>query len=322
MKKIIGIISYLLLSLGIFQLVKDSTMFITLNENPTWIFLRYTVLSCMLAFVIMFLLILYIKRKSFYPFLSKLYRFRSLLFQLVKRDFKSKYKRSVLGVLWSVLNPLLTMCVMTIVFSSIFRFDVQNYPVYLLSGQLIFTLFSEITNTCMFSVLASAPLMKKVNTPKYIFPLSKAISALINFFFSTIALLIVMFATGSPIYSTILLAPLPVLYIFVFSLGIGLILAAAIVYFRDMSYLYGVLITAVTYITPLFYPISIIPDHFKWLISINPLYHFVECFRTVAIYGGVPSLWQNLVCILLALVSLISGIIIFYRQQDRFILYV
>jgi len=211
---------------------------------------------------------------------------------------------------------------MTIVFSSIFRFDVQNYPVYLLSGQLIFTLFSEITNTCMFSVLASAPLMKKVNTPKYIFPLSKAISALINFFFSTIALLIVMFATGSPIYSTILLAPLPVLYIFVFSLGIGLILAAAIVYFRDMSYLYGVLITAVTYITPLFYPISIIPDHFKWLISINPLYHFVECFRTVAIYGGVPSLWQNLVCILLALVSLISGIIIFYRQQDRFILYV
>jgi len=211
---------------------------------------------------------------------------------------------------------------MTIVFSSIFRFDVQNYPVYLLSGQLIFTLFSEITNTCMFSVLASAPLMKKVNTPKYIFPLSKAISALINFFFSTIALLIVMFATGSPIYSTILLVPLPVLYIFVFSLGIGLILAAAIVYFRDMSYLYGVLITAVTYITPLFYPISIIPDHFKWLISINPLYHFVECFRTVAIYGGVPSLWQNLVCILLALVSLISGIIIFYRQQDRFILYV
>jgi ABC-type polysaccharide/polyol phosphate export permease len=174
----------------------------------------------------------------------------------------------------------------------------------------------------MFSVLASAPLMKKVSMPKYIFPLSKAISALVNFFFSTVALFVVMLVTGSPIYPTILLAPLPILYIFIFSLGIGFILATAIVYFRDMSYVYGVFITAIPYITPRFYPIKIIPNHFRWLISINPLYHFVECYRTVVIYGGVPSLWQNLICSLLALISLVVGVTIFYKQQDKFILYV
>lgn len=322
MKKIIGIIVYFLLSLGIFWMVKESTLFITSNDSLTWVLLKHVFLSCMLSLVTISLVILLVNRKYFYPFFKKLYRFRSLLYQLVKRDFKSKYKRSVLGVLWSVLNPLAIMCVMTIVFSTIFRFDVENYPVYLLSGQIIFTLYSEITNTCMFSVLASAPLMKKVSMPKYIFPLSKAISALVNFFFSMVALFVVMIVTGSPIYPTILLAPLPIFYIFIFSLGIGFILATAIVYFRDMSYVYGVFITAITYITPLFYPIKIIPNHFRWLISINPLYHFVECFRTVVIYGGVPSLWQNLVCFLLALISLVIGITIFYKQQDKFILYV
>ncbi len=322
MKKLIYYICYPLLSLGIYEIIKGNTALFELSENPTWDFLRYVILSCMFAIIIYCAITLIAKRKSIYPYFVKLYKFKSLLYQLVKRDFKAKYKRSVLGVLWSVLNPLLTMMVMTVVFSTIFRFEIENYPVYLLSGQVIFTLFSEVTNTCMFSVLASAPLMKKVNMPKYIFPLSKAISALINFLFSTIALLIVMLATRSPIYLTMLAAPLPILYIFVFSTGVGMILATAVVYFRDISYLYGVFLTAITYLTPLFYPISIIPDNFKWMISMNPLYHFVECFRTVAIYGTFPTLWQNIVCTVLALTSLVLGLAVFYKKQDTFILYV
>ena len=116
--------------------------------------------------------------------------------------------------------------------------------------------------------------------------------------------------------------PVTIFCVFVFSTGIGLILSAAVVFFRDVTYLYGIFLTAVMYFTPLFYPISIIPDHFRWIISLNPLYHYVEYFRICAIYGGIPSLWQNVLCILLAFLSLGTGLFIFYKKQDNFILYV
>lgn len=263
-----------------------------------------------------------LNKKKLAPYFLKLKKYQPLLYQLVRRDFLAKYKRSVLGILWSLLNPLLTMLVLTIVFSFLFRFDIDNYPVYLLSGQIIFTLFSEVTNLCMSSVTGAAALMKKVSVPKYIFPLSRALSSLVNFGFSFIALILVMLITQAPFHPQMLFAPVAVFYVFVFSTGIGLILSAAVVFFRDITYLYGILLTAATYFTPLFYPISIIPDRFRWIISINPLYHFVECFRTCAIYGGIPTLWQNLVCALLAVLSLGVGLAVFYRKQDSFILYV
>jgi ABC-type polysaccharide/polyol phosphate export permease len=214
------------------------------------------------------------------------------------------------------------MLVMTIVFSTIFRFDIKNFPVYLLSGQVIFTFFSEATNMAMTSILGGGGMMKKVSLPKYIFPVSKVMSSLVNFFLSLIALLFVMLVTGAPFYWTMLLMPIPIFYIFIFSMGIGLILSAAVVFFRDVTYLYGIFLTALTYFTPLFYPISIIPDRFRFLISLNPMFHFVECFRTVAIYGGVPSLWQNIVCLSLSFVSLATGLYVFYNKQDSFILYI
>ena len=292
------------------------------ETDSVWKYARLVLIGLAVAFLLTALLFGFMERKSLKPYFQKLYTYRSLLYQLVRRDFKAKYKRSVLGILWTVLNPLFTMLIMTVVFSTLFRFEIEHYPVYLLSGQIFFTFFSEATSQAMSSVLMGSSLIKKVSMPKYIFPLSKVLSSLVNFLLSLIALFFVMFLTKTPFHLTMLLMPVPILYMLMFSLGVGLILSAAVVFFRDMNYLYGLLLTALTYLTPLFYPISIIPNHFRFLISLNPLFHFVEYFRTVAVYGGVPTLWQNLVCCGLGLIALAMGLYAFYRKQDRFILYI
>lgn len=306
---------------GSIFLMKNPNFIFKASEKSLWDLTRSIFLSAMVSAIVIGFLFAALEWKRFQPYFKKFIKYQPLLYQLVRRDFLAKYKRSVLGVLWSLLNPLFTMLVMTVVFSFVFRFDIENFPVYLLSGQIIFTMFSEITNLCMSSVMGAASLMKKVSVPKYIFPISRALSSLINFAFSFIALLLVMLFTRAPFYLTMIYCVIPILYAFVFSTGIGLILSAAVVFFRDVTYLYGIFLTAITYFTPLFYPISIIPDHFRWIISLNPLYHMVECFRTCVIYGGVPTLWQNLVCLLLAVLSLGIGLFVFVREQDRFILY-
>lgn len=314
---------FLIIELLIFILGSNHLgIFTESTESFLWRHVKLLIITGMISFTVTSIVFFIAERKRVAPYFYKLYTFRSLLFQLVRRDFKAKYKRSVLGILWTVLNPLLTMIVLTIVFSSIFRFDIENFPVYLLSGQVIFTFFSEATNLSMGSILGGSELIKKVNIPKYIFPVSRVISSLVNFLFSLVALLIVMLITKAHFYPTMVLMIIPIFYTFVFSLGIGLILSAAVVFFRDMTYLYGILLTAMTYFTPLFYPISIIPEKFRMIISLNPMFHLVEYFRTVTIYGGVPTLWQNMLCFTFSLVSFTIGLYVFYKQQDRFILYV
>jgi ABC-2 type transport system permease protein len=324
LKKRTGLILTFLLITGaaFFLLYRSPDILFASSQSAAWNAARCLLFAVLIALMVTGAVFAVLERVRLAPYFAKLLKYRPLLYQLVRRDFLAKYKRSVLGVLWSVLSPLLTMLIMTIVFSHIFRFDIENFPVYLLSGQIVFTLFSESTNMCMSAVLGAASLMKKVNVPKYIFPISRAISGLINFSFSFVALLLVMLITRSPFHPQMLLIPVGTLYVFVFSTGIGLLLSALVVFFRDINYLYGIFLTAVTYFTPLFYPISIIPDRFRWVISLNPLYHYVQYFRTVAIYGGVPSLWQNVICIALALFSLGAGLFVFYKKQDDFILYI
>ncbi|WP_242831282.1 ABC transporter permease [Desulfitobacterium dehalogenans] len=294
-------------------------------ENETdlhWKSMRLFTISGFMSLTIIIIVSAIYKWKAITPYLAKLFKYQPLLYQLVRRDFKAKYKRSVLGILWTILNPLFTMIILTIVFSTLFRFDIENYPVYLLSGQIVFSFFSESTNMAMTSVLNGASMIKKVNMPKYIFPLSRLLSSLVNFTLSLVALILVMVLTQSSFHLTMLLMIVPIIYIFIFSLGVGLILSAAVVFFRDMMYLYGILITALTYLTPIFYPISIIPEHFRLVISLNPMYHFVEYFRTVSIYGGMPTIWQNIVCLTLAFVSVAVGLFVFYKKQDQFILHI
>ncbi|MDL2232650.1 ABC transporter permease [Ruminococcaceae bacterium OttesenSCG-928-L11] len=255
------------------------------------------------------------------PYLGNLKRFQPLLWQLVKRDFITRYKRSVLGVLWSLLSPLLTMLVMTLVFSHLFRGDIPYFPVYLLGGQIIFGFFTEATNSAMGSVIGGASMIKKVYVPKYIFPVSKVLSSLVNLCFSFLAFLLVFVFTGAPWNWTFLLFPIPMLYTFVFSLGVGMFLSSVVVFFRDITYIYGIFLTALTYFTPLFYPVTILPDGVRQAMGFNPLYHFVDYFRSVTLYGTVPGLWENIVCVSFALCALFVGVGAFQSQQDKYILH-
>lgn len=255
-------------------------------------------------------------------YISNFIKYKGLLFELVKRDIKVKYKRSVLGLLWSLLNPLLMMLVITIVFSNLFRFDIKNFPIYLLTGQIIFGFMSEATNVALNSILGNGSLIRKVYIPKYMFPLSKVLSSFVNLFFALIAVVIVMAVTRTQITPTVLLFPLSLIYILIFSIGLGLILSASTVFFRDTIYLYGIFLTAWNYFTPVFYPISIIPDKFKAVIYYNPMYYYIEHFREIVLYSKVPSLELNFTCLGISLAFLIIGSFVFYKNQNKFILYI
>lgn len=245
-----------------------------------------------------------------------------ILRSLVSKDFKLKYRRSVLGVLWSVLNPLLMMVVLTAVFSTVFRFNIENFPLYLILGQTLFTFMSDATSAAMSSIIDSAPLIKKIRINKMLFPIEKVAFALVNFMVSLIAVVAVMLFFKIAPTVNILLLPFLLLTIFMFSLGIGLLLAALSVFFRDVMHLWSVLLTAWTYATPLFYPVEILPDWAVPIMNANPMYYFVSFFREIALYGNTPSFEQFTICFLCGLGAMVLGYAVFKKQEKKFILYV
>lgn len=245
-----------------------------------------------------------------------------ILSSLVGKDFKLKYRRSVLGVLWSVLNPLLMMIVLTAVFSSVFRFNIENFPVYLILGQTLFSFMSDSTSAALSSIIDAAPLIKKIRIKKAIFPLEKVTFSLVNFGFSFIAVLAVMaFFKIAPTLNLLLL-PIVILCVFTFSLGLGFMLAALSVFFRDIMHLWSVFLTAWTYFTPLFYPVEILPEWAAPFMKFNPMYHYVAFMRDICMYGTHPSLSKIMLCIVMSIVFLIIGYLIFHKLQKKFILYV
>ena len=254
--------------------------------------------------------------------LKTLYQYKYLIYVLVLRDIKKKYRRSILGVLWSMLNPLLMMVITAMVFSTLFRFDVPNYILYLLIGQVMFTFFSEATNFAMGSILDNASLIKKVYVPKYLFPLARVLSSCVNLLFTLPAVLLMMIYTGVLPTWRLLSLLVPILLLLIFCLGIGLLLSACVVYFRDMFYLYGVLLTALSYATPIFYPEKIIPPEYTGLLTYNPLTYFLHAFREVVYLGGLPQPETLVPCLLMAAAALVIGVLVFRRAQHHFILYV
>lgn len=255
-------------------------------------------------------------------YIQNLLRYKHLIRELVVRDIKVKYKKSVLGLLWTLLNPLLTMVVLTIVFSNLFRFDIENYPVYLITGQVMFNFFAEATNMAMMSINENAQLIKKVYIPKYIFPVSKGLSSFVNLVFSLVAVIFLIVFMKIQITPAIIFSIISLMYILVFAIGVGLILVSLNVFFRDVQHLYGVVLTAWMYLTPIFYPTNIIPEQFKWLINCNPLFYMVQHFRECMLYGTIPDLKLNVICLLNATITFTFGLWIFYKSQDKFILHI
>ncbi len=242
--------------------------------------------------------------------------------QLVSRDFKIKYKRSVLGVLWSFVNPLLMMSVQYFVFSTIFKTDIDNYPVYLLAGIVLFNFFSESTNISLYAVTGNAGLITKVYVPKYIYPVSKVVLTGINLLVSLLPLLIMSLATGVRITRAWLLLSFDLLFLLVFCIGMGFILSAVMVFFRDMQFIWSVFCMVFTYATPIFYPESILPDEWKGMLSVNPMYHFIRFFRKIILEGISPQPMDYVVCFLISAGVFGIGLFVFRKTQDKFIFYI
>ena len=254
--------------------------------------------------------------------LNELRKYHNLIEELVMRDIKTKYRRSVLGVLWSMLNPLLMMMITAVVFSELFRFQVDNYVLYLLTGQIIFVFYSESTSFAMGSILQNGSLIKKVYVPKFLFPLSRVASSGVNLCFTLPAMLAIMLYTGAPINIRLLFAIIPLFFMFLFCIGIGLILSAVTVYFRDVFHLYGVLLSALNYGTPIFYPESIVPEKYIWLLHLNPVYYYLKAFRAVVYSNQIPDFGLLSICLFLAIISLVIGWFVFKKLQNEFVLYI
>ena len=247
-------------------------------------------------------------------------KFRPLLGELIARDIKTKYRKSVLGVLWTLLNPLFMMIILSVVFSNLFKFDVEYFPVYLLSGQLIFNFFNEATTNAMGAIVANGPLIKKIYVPKYMFVLSRIFSSSINLLASFTAMIFVMHAMRVELHYTVLLAPIPLIFIVFFSLGVGLILSAITVKFRDIMHLYSVFVTALMYLTPVIYPMSILPEWLKKIVLLNPITNILMMFRDVMLNNMLPSIGSILLAAVETAMVMVIGLYVFYKRQDTFIL--
>ena len=248
-------------------------------------------------------------------------KYRFLIRQLVSRDFKTKYKRSVLGIFWSFLNPLLTMLVQYVVFSTLFKNDIPNFAAYLIIGTVMFNFFSEACGMTLSSILGNANLITKVYIPKYIYPLTRTMSSAVNLLTSLGPLLIVCLATGVVFKKSAVLALCFFACLIVFSLGLGMLLATLMVFFRDTQFLWNVLTMIWMYATPIFYPETILPDNIRIVLRFNPLYHFLQNARMCILDGVSPEPAVYFLCLAMALGMLLLGAVVFYREQDKFVLY-
>lgn len=307
--------------------VEGTLSFSASGEDYIWTGLHYWEFAAgfgaVLALAIAWVWYRYQKGKRSYVVnaLVAVRKYRFLIRQLVSRDFKTKYKRSVLGVFWSFLNPLLTMIVQYVVFSNLFRFDIPHYPVYLITGIVFFNFFSEATGMALGSIVGNAGLITKVYVPKYIYPLTRILSSLVNLLISLIPLMLVALVSGLRPTKAYLLVPFALLCLAVFCLGVGLLLAAAMVFFRDVQFLWGVLSMIWMYLTPIFYPASILPERVAWVLKVNPLYYFITFARTCVMDGISPEPIVYVQSFLMALGALLVGALVFRKAQDRFVLY-
>lgn len=248
-------------------------------------------------------------------------KYKYLLFNLISRDFRVKYRRSILGVLWSMLNPILMVLVLNAVFSRVFRWQIENFALYLISGQTLFTFFNEATGSAIFSIVEASSLIKKVYIPKYLFPLEKVLFAFVNLLFSLAAVVVMLLIYRVPFTWTMLLFFVPLIGLLMFACGFSLIISCLCVFFRDLKHLYSVLLTAWMYMTPIIYPISTVQDSWiRYIVYINPLTTYVETFRSVVMYGQLPSTEQLLIGFGYGIVFLIIGLVVFRKGQDKFIL--
>ena len=239
-----------------------------------------------------------------------------LLTELVKKNLTSKYKDSVLGILWSFFNPLLTMLVFTAIFSMLFGKNIQNYPVYYLAGRLAFDFYNQGTKGAMNSIRRNANLLKKIYVPKLMFPISSVCYEFVNFLISFAILFGVMVITGAPFHFTLIYSIVPLSFLIVLIFGVGLILSVCNTYFSDIGYLYNVFTLVLLYASAMFYPIEVVPSQVQFLFTLNPVYCAMSCFRQ-CVYGTAPDVTMILYLAVFAFTTLGIGILLFKIYDKR-----
>ena len=250
------------------------------------------------------------------------YRYRELIWALALKELKVRYKRSVLGFMWALLNPALMMLVLTVVFSTIMRFAIPHYAIFLLSVLLPWTFFSQSLSYAVESIVGNGELIKKVAVPKLVFPVAAVVSNIINLLLSFIPLALLVLGMRHPFYSTWLSLPVPMLALIIFTLGMTFFFAAANVYYRDVAHVVQVVLSAWFYFTPIIYALDFIPPNRQWLFKLNPIIYVINGFRLAVYYGLLPR-WQSVAAsFVCAFAALFIGFAIFRKYQNEFVFYV
>ena len=241
-----------------------------------------------------------------------------LLEEIVKKNFLSKYKESVLGVMWTILSPLLMMALFTIVFSTLFSRNIDNFAVYFLCGWCLFQFFTSSISASMDSLKSNKSILKRTPAPKYIFVLGSILSEFLNFLIMLILLMIIMFITHAPFYFPILFCSImPIILLFIMIVGLGLMVSIACVYYTDIRHLWSVLSMMLMYASAIFYPMDIIPEPFREYFLLNPLYWAIDQLRCFVYQGIAPNGINLINFLLLSMIILICGVIVFRKYEDK-----
>lgn len=243
-----------------------------------------------------------------------------LLEEIVKKNFSSKYKDSVLGVMWTILSPLLMMALFTIVFSTLFAKSIDNFAVYFLCAWCLFTFFTSSISASMNALKGNKSILQRTPAPKYIFVLGGILSEFLNYLIMLVLLVVIMFITHSPFYFPILFgAIIPIISVFIMIVGLGLMLSIACVYYTDIQHLWTVISMMLLYSSAIFYPMDIVPEPFRGYMMLNPLYWVIDHFRCFVYQGIAPSVIGLINSLLISLIILICGIIVFKKYEDKIV---
>lgn len=237
--------------------------------------------------------------------------------ELTSREIKRKYSRSYLGILWSVLNPLLMMVVLSTIFTQIFRRSIENFPIYYLSGYILWQMFTGATNAAMTTLVDNKMMLIKVKLPMEIFVLARVYTALVNLGYSLVAYVVMLLVFGISVKWTMLFVPVVILLLLLFSLGISFILSSAYVFFGDVKHLYSVLLTLWMYCSALFYPVDGLKGVIRTVIEVNPIYNYVDAMRSIVMYGVMPPAWEILRMVLWAAGMYGAGYYIFRKNRNK-----
>jgi ABC-2 type transport system permease protein len=249
--------------------------------------------------------------------LLELIRYRNLVFQTVRRNIVVRYKRSVLGIAWTMLNPLGTTLILTFVFSGVFG-GPKSYAVYVLSGLVCWTFFAQATNDSMHNLIWGGGLLKRIYIPRTVFAVSSVLTGLVNMGLALVPLLFIMTVTRVLPQWSMLILPIPALFLAMFALGVGLMLSAIAIYFADVTEMYTILLTAWFYLSPVIYKKDFLPEDYAWIVQLNPMYYLINLFRAPIYEGRIPSLQEFLVAGGIALVTLLIGWFVFAQKADEF----